>query len=155
MATQERLLKAAKTSGNGSKQLSGKEASAAIWGAAVGGNQAGSPNDHEGLDSALAKSLAESDVAGALAAKKFGIKLLGGLSVKPGGSKSAVPVPLPAIPKAKGGPPGSSDEELAAELAERWSPRCGFSFLSSGAPSPDASKRCRSLAPAGQACVQV
>ena len=66
----------------------------------------------------MAKSLAESDVAGALAAKKFGIKHLGGLSVKPGGSKSVLPVPSPATPKAKGGRPASSDEELAAEIPE-------------------------------------
>ena len=119
VATQERLLKAAKTSGKGSKQLSGKDASAAIWGAAVGSKHAGSSNDHEGLDSALAKSLAESDVPGALAAKKFGIKLLGGLSVKPPAGKALVSVPPSlATPKAKGGPPAASDDEVDAEGGE-------------------------------------
>ena len=87
VATQERLFKAAKTAAHVPKQLAGKEASAAIFGAALAGTLPGSSNDHEGLDAALAKSLAESDVADALAAKKFGIKLVGGLSVKPGGIK--------------------------------------------------------------------
>ena len=119
MATQEWLLKAAKTSGKGSKQLSGKDASAAIWGAAVGGKHAGSSNDHDGLDSALAKSMTESDVAGALDAKTFGIKLLGGLSVKPPSGKALVSItPSPATPKAKGGPPAASDDEVDAEVGE-------------------------------------
>ena len=117
VATQERLFKAAKTAAHVPKQLAGKEASAAIWGAALGGTPPGSSNDHEGLDAALAKSLAESDVAGALAAKKFGIKLVGGLSVKPGGIKPAVAGPSPATPKAKGPPPVSSDEEVLVEEA--------------------------------------
>ena len=38
--------------------------------------------------------------------------------MKPGGSKSVVAVPSPATPKAKGGPPAASDDDLDAEVAE-------------------------------------
>ena len=69
IATQARLLKDAKSRGAPKKQLSGKDVSATVWKAAVGGKQPGSSKDHEGLDSASTKSLAESDVAAALASR--------------------------------------------------------------------------------------